>query len=105
MNMDADSKPLWHAQMRDTYFLESGVRRKCDVFAGSGFFSKGNAYGKSGCYQNKLRRELDVFMSVQVAVIMGSKSDWETMKHACEVLDELEIGYEKRLYLRIAHRI
>ena len=34
-------------------------------------------------------------MSVQVAVIMGSKSDWETMQHACEVLDELEIGYEK----------
>lgn len=42
-----------------------------------------------------LRWEWDVFMSVQVAVIMGSKSDWETMKHACEVLDELEIGYEK----------
>lgn len=44
-------------------------------------------------------------MSVQVAVIMGSKSDWETMKYACEVLDELEIGYEKRSYLRIAHQI
>lgn len=66
------------------------------------FVSKGNAYGKSGCYQIKLRRELDVFMSVQVAVIMGSKSDWETMKHACEVLDELEIGYEKKVVS--AHR-
>lgn len=50
----------------------------------------------------KLRRELNVFMSVQVAVIMGSKSDWETMKHACEVLDELEIGYEKKVVS--AHR-
>lgn len=53
----------------------------------------------------KLRWEWDVFMSVQVAVIMGSKSDWETMKHACEVLDELEIGYEKRSFLHIVHRI
>lgn len=44
-------------------------------------------------------------MSVQVAVIMGSKSDWETMKHACEVLDELGIGYEKRWYPRIVRRI
>lgn len=50
----------------------------------------------------KLRRELNVFMSVQVAVIMGSKSDWETMKHACEVLDELGIGYEKKVVS--AHR-
>ncbi|GIO86991.1 N5-carboxyaminoimidazole ribonucleotide mutase [Paenibacillus faecis] len=41
-------------------------------------------------------------MSVQVAVIMGSTSDWETMRHACEVLDELEIGYEKKVVS--AHR-
>ncbi|MDT3427829.1 5-(carboxyamino)imidazole ribonucleotide mutase [Paenibacillus forsythiae] len=41
-------------------------------------------------------------MSVQVAVIMGSKSDWETMKHACEVLEELEIPYEKKVVS--AHR-
>ncbi len=32
---------------------------------------------------------------VQVGVIMGSISDWETMEHACNVLDELEISYEK----------
>lgn len=30
-----------------------------------------------------------------VGVIMGSISDWETMKHACSILDELEISYEK----------
>ncbi|AKG33206.1 5-(carboxyamino)imidazole ribonucleotide mutase [Paenibacillus durus] len=41
-------------------------------------------------------------MSVQVAVIMGSKSDWETMKHACEALEELEIPYEKKVVS--AHR-
>jgi len=38
----------------------------------------------------------------QVGVIMGSKSDWETMKFACEILDELEISYEKKVVS--AHR-
>lgn len=33
---------------------------------------------------------------------MGSQSDWETMKHACEVLEELEVAYEKRVVS--AHR-
>jgi len=33
---------------------------------------------------------------------MGSKSDWETMKHACDILDELQVGYEKKVVS--AHR-
>ncbi|AMC01988.1 N5-carboxyaminoimidazole ribonucleotide mutase [Aerococcus viridans] len=33
---------------------------------------------------------------------MGSTSDWETMKHTCEVLDELEVAYEKKVVS--AHR-
>lgn len=37
-----------------------------------------------------------------VAVIMGSTSDWETMKLACNILDELEIPYEKKVVS--AHR-
>jgi len=41
-------------------------------------------------------------MNVQVGVIMGSKSDWETMKHVCEILDEVEIIYEKMVVS--AHR-
>jgi 5-(carboxyamino)imidazole ribonucleotide mutase len=41
-------------------------------------------------------------METRVAVLMGSKSDWETMRHACEILDELEIGYEKKVVS--AHR-
>ncbi|MBW4841671.1 MAG: AIR carboxylase family protein, partial [Paenibacillaceae bacterium] len=41
-------------------------------------------------------------MTAQVAVIMGSKSDWETMSHACAVLDELQIPYEKNVVS--AHR-
>ncbi|MFG6120366.1 5-(carboxyamino)imidazole ribonucleotide mutase [Thalassobacillus sp. B23F22_16] len=38
----------------------------------------------------------------QVGVIMGSISDWSTMQHTCEVLDELEIAYEKEIIS--AHR-
>lgn len=33
---------------------------------------------------------------------MGSKSDWETMKHTCAVLDELSVTYEKKVVS--AHR-
>jgi 5-(carboxyamino)imidazole ribonucleotide mutase len=29
-----------------------------------------------------------------VAIIMGSQSDWATMKHAADTLDELGIGYQ-----------
>lgn len=29
-----------------------------------------------------------------VAIIMGSKSDWETMRNAAAILDQLKIGYE-----------
>ncbi|SEQ82533.1 5-(carboxyamino)imidazole ribonucleotide mutase [Virgibacillus subterraneus] len=32
---------------------------------------------------------------VQVGVIMGSISDWETMQHACDMLSKLDIPYEK----------
>ncbi|CAH1223242.1 N5-carboxyaminoimidazole ribonucleotide mutase [Paenibacillus auburnensis] len=41
-------------------------------------------------------------MSVQVGVIMGSKSDWETMEYACAVLEELKVPYEKKVIS--AHR-
>jgi len=32
-------------------------------------------------------------MSARVAVLMGSKSDWTTMRCACEALDELGVAY------------
>lgn len=41
-------------------------------------------------------------VKAKVAVIMGSKSDWETMKHACESLERLEVPYEKKVVS--AHR-
>jgi 5-(carboxyamino)imidazole ribonucleotide mutase len=37
-----------------------------------------------------------------VSVIMGSRSDWETMQHACATLDELGVPYETRVVS--AHR-
>ena len=41
-------------------------------------------------------------MNTKIGVIMGSSSDWETMKYCCEILDELHISYEKRVVS--AHR-
>jgi 5-(carboxyamino)imidazole ribonucleotide mutase len=40
--------------------------------------------------------------SALVAVIMGSKSDWETMRHAVETLDELGVPNES--HVLSAHR-
>jgi 5-(carboxyamino)imidazole ribonucleotide mutase len=37
-----------------------------------------------------------------VAIIMGSQSDWQTMKHAAETLDALGVGYDARIVS--AHR-
>jgi 5-(carboxyamino)imidazole ribonucleotide mutase len=37
-----------------------------------------------------------------VGLIMGSTSDWETMRHAAETLDELGVWFEKRVVS--AHR-
>jgi 5-(carboxyamino)imidazole ribonucleotide mutase len=40
--------------------------------------------------------------SKPVAIIMGSQSDWATMKHAADTLDALGIGYDARIVS--AHR-
>jgi 5-(carboxyamino)imidazole ribonucleotide mutase len=37
-----------------------------------------------------------------VGVLMGSQSDWETMKHAAETLEQLEVPYESKVVS--AHR-
>ncbi len=36
-------------------------------------------------------------MQPKVGIVMGSASDWDTMRRACEVLDELGIAYEKQV--------
>jgi 5-(carboxyamino)imidazole ribonucleotide mutase len=40
--------------------------------------------------------------TAKVAIIMGSHSDWATMKAAADVLDELGVAYEKKIVS--AHR-
>ncbi len=37
-----------------------------------------------------------------VGIIMGSRSDWETMRHACEALEALEVPFEQQVVS--AHR-
>ena len=41
-------------------------------------------------------------MTAPVAIIMGSQSDWETMRHAAETLAALEVAHDKRIVS--AHR-
>lgn len=38
----------------------------------------------------------------KIALIMGSQSDWETMRHAAEILKQLEVAFEARVVS--AHR-
>ncbi len=40
--------------------------------------------------------------NADVAIIMGSQSDWPTMKHAADTLDQLGVSYEARIVS--AHR-
>lgn len=41
-------------------------------------------------------------MTALIGIVMGSRSDWETMRHAAETLDELSVPYEVRVVS--AHR-
>ncbi len=41
-------------------------------------------------------------MNTQVGLIMGSSSDWETMQHAAEMLEQLQVPFEVKIVS--AHR-
>ncbi len=41
-------------------------------------------------------------MSIDVGIIMGSRSDWDTMRHASETLESLGVSFETRVVS--AHR-
>ena len=43
------------------------------------------------------------FRPAIAGVVMGSASDWDTMRHACTMLDEFDIPYEARVLS--AHRM
>lgn len=40
--------------------------------------------------------------NISVAIIMGSQSDWETMRYTAEILDDLKVTYDKKVVS--AHR-
>lgn len=44
----------------------------------------------------------DIQTAVPVAIVMGSQSDWATMEHAAQTLDQLGVGYRARIVS--AHR-
>ena len=41
--------------------------------------------------------------NIQIGVVMGSSSDWDTMQHAVQILQQFGIGYEARVVS--AHRM
>ena len=42
-------------------------------------------------------------MKIQIGVVMGSSSDWDTMQHAVHILQQFGITYEARVLS--AHRM
>ena len=42
-------------------------------------------------------------MSPLISIVMGSSSDWDTLRHAAEILDGFQVPYEKRVVS--AHRM
>ena len=42
-------------------------------------------------------------MNPLISLVMGSSSDWETLRHAAEILDAFQVAYEKRVVS--AHRM
>jgi len=42
-------------------------------------------------------------MPPTIALLMGSSSDWDTLRHAAEILDQFQVPYEKRVIS--AHRM
>ncbi len=45
---------------------------------------------------------MEIKKNTQVSVVMGSQSDWQTMKAACDLLEKLEVSFEKKIVS--AHR-
>ncbi|MHA1190184.1 MAG: 5-(carboxyamino)imidazole ribonucleotide mutase [Alphaproteobacteria bacterium] len=47
-------------------------------------------------------RDHGTIIQPKVAIVMGSQSDWPTLKHAADILDALDVGHEARIVS--AHR-
>ena len=58
--------------------------------------------GSQNRSSSKIRNQQSAISNTLVAVIMGSKSDWETMRHADEMLTEFGVAHE--CHVMSAHR-
>ena len=45
---------------------------------------------------------MEIEKNIEVSVVMGSQSDWEIMQVACDLLEKLDVSYEKKIVS--AHR-
>ena len=45
---------------------------------------------------------MEIEKNIQVSVVMGSQSDWQTMQAACDLLEKLDVSFEKKIVS--AHR-
>ena len=45
---------------------------------------------------------MEIEKNIQVSVVMGSQSDWQIMQVACDLLEKLDVSYEKKIVS--AHR-
>ena len=45
---------------------------------------------------------MEIEKNIQVSVVMGSQSDWAIMQVACDLLEKLDVSYEKKIVS--AHR-
>ena len=45
---------------------------------------------------------MEIEKNIRVSVVMGSQSDWLTMKAACDLLEKLDVSFEKKIVS--AHR-
>ncbi len=65
----------------------------------------GEADERPACQPTDAAHRVEFWLPMKeplVAVVMGSLSDWETMKHAVDVLDRFEVPYERHIVS--AHR-
>ena len=52
--------------------------------------------------KTSLTNSSDSKVQSKIAIVMGSKSDWETMQHAAEILTQLDISFHVEIVS--AHR-
>ncbi len=45
---------------------------------------------------------MEIEKNIEVSVVMGSQSDWQIMRVACDLLEKLDVSYEKKIVS--AHR-